>query len=72
MLSIIRLIETGIIILVALTYLLRSHVQKCGYQFIPDFERLGVLDTPRTKEIPVTIEIFEIKKRILESTKDKR
>src|SRR5450759_4795848 len=32
-----------------LIYLLRSHVQKCGYQFISAFERRRVLDTPLTK-----------------------
>src|SRR5450756_1361361 len=32
-----------------LIYILRSHVQKCGYQFISAFERRRVLDTPVTK-----------------------
>jgi Trk K+ transport system NAD-binding subunit len=33
-----------------LTYLLRIHVQKCGYQFISAFERRRVLDTPELKK----------------------
>jgi hypothetical protein len=43
-----------------LIYLLRSQVQKCGYQFISAFERRRVLDTPVTKGVVPSLRVSPV------------